>query len=62
MVYRFLLILIKKLALEIDGKQHSYPDRKVSDEKKDSYLLNEGWKVCRIKWRKITKDFRMVDM
>ena len=49
---------IKKLALEIDGKQHNLLERKLSDEKKDKYLIDNGWKVLRIKWKKISKEFR----
>lgn len=41
------------IALEIDGKQHEYADRKESDEKKDKYLIDNGWKVYRIKWKSI---------
>jgi len=48
----------RKLALEIDGRQHELPDRKLSDEKKDQYLVAAGWQVLRIKWKKITKEFR----
>jgi very-short-patch-repair endonuclease len=48
----------RKLALEIDGSQHNLPERKLSDENKDLYLINNGWQVLRIKWKKITKDFR----
>ena len=53
----------KKLALEIDGKQHELPERKASDEKKDAYLIANGWQVLRIKWKKPTKEFRelMID-
>jgi very-short-patch-repair endonuclease/predicted nucleic acid-binding Zn ribbon protein len=48
----------RKIAIEIDGKQHEWPDRKVSDMRKDTYLISEGWQVHRIKWQKLTKDFR----
>lgn len=50
--------LNRKLALEIDGKQHELPERKASDEVKDKFLTDNGWTVLRIKWRKIDKDFR----
>lgn len=40
----------KKVALEIDGKQHSYEDRKKKDIEKDMYLKENGWNVFRIKW------------
>lgn len=47
-----------KIALEIDGKQHELPDRKQSDKNKDEFLINNGWKVFRIKWKKINLQFR----
>lgn len=40
----------KKIALEIDGKQHEYKDRKEKDIKKDEVLKENGWNVFRIKW------------
>ena len=41
----------RKIALEIDGKQH-YTDEKriISDIKKDNFLSIEGWIVYRIRW------------
>jgi very-short-patch-repair endonuclease len=38
----------KKLALEIDGKQHK--ERKEQDKIKDNYLQKNGWNIFRIKW------------
>ncbi len=40
----------KKLAIEIDGKQHEYENQKISDLNKDKLLNEQGWKVLRIKW------------
>lgn len=40
----------KKIALEIDGKQHKLKERKESDDRKDEFLKNNGWNVFRIKW------------
>ena len=37
--------------LEIDGKQHEYPDRKESDKIRDEALNKFGIKVYRIKWK-----------
>lgn len=49
----------KKIALEIDGKQHEYADRKKSDQEKDKFLTENGWKVIRYKWKRIkTKEDR----
>ena len=41
-----------KIAIEIDGKQHNYPERKIKDQEKDKYLEEQGWKVFRIKWKR----------
>lgn len=43
----------KKIALEIDGKQHLQEDRKISDQLKDEYLKSQGWNVYRIPWKSI---------
>lgn len=40
----------KMIAVEIDGAQHEFEDRKISDGIKDSYLIDSGWKIIRIKW------------
>lgn len=48
-----LAIREKMIALEIDGKQHQYEDRKEKDLEKDKYLVDNGWKVYRIKWKSI---------
>lgn len=44
------------LAIEIDGSQHEYPERKRSDKLKDQFLKENGWKVLRIKWKDIFKN------
>jgi very-short-patch-repair endonuclease len=49
---------IRKIALEIDGKYHDAPERKAKDFIKDNYLISQGWQVHRIKWKKLTKEFR----
>lgn len=41
----------KKLDLEIDGKQHKYPDRQESDKLRDELLNQHGIKVYRIRWK-----------
>lgn len=46
----------KMIDLEIDGKQHKYPDRKESDRKRDKYLQSVGWKVYRIEWNSINDE------
>lgn len=40
-----------KLDLEIDGKQHSYPERIISDQIRDNLLQKIGITVYRIKWK-----------
>lgn len=47
----------KKVALEIDGKQHEQEDRKKHDQIRDLFLIALGWKVYRIKWKSIKSDF-----
>lgn len=46
----------KKIALEIDGKQHQYEDRKKSDVLKDKFLEEQGWKIYRIQWKSINNE------
>jgi very-short-patch-repair endonuclease len=46
----------KKIAIEIDGRQHELPERKIKDAEKDAWLIKNGWSVHRIKWRKL--DFK----
>lgn len=48
----------RKIAIEIDGKQHLMPERQKSDEEKDFFLKKEGWHVHRIKWKRLTTSFR----
>lgn len=43
----------RRIALEIDGKQHEWPERKIKDAEKDKYLTEIGWRVHRIKWKSI---------
>ena len=40
----------KKIAVEIDGRQHQDLERANSDKLKDEFLINNGWKVFRIIW------------
>lgn len=47
----YLQIGQRKIDLEIDGKQHEYPDRKESDQERDSLLIQNGYEVYRIKWK-----------
>ena len=46
----------KMIALEIDGSQHEDPERKALDIKKDKALIENGYKVYRIKWKEIQSD------
>lgn len=45
----------KNIDLEIDGKQHGYPERIIHDLKRDAYLKQKGYIVYRIKWKNINK-------
>lgn len=49
-------IIGKKIALEIDGRQHEWTERKLKDREKDLYLLTNGWYVHRIKWKSINNE------
>lgn len=42
-----------KLDLEIDGKQHEILERKKSDLIRDNALLENGYKIYRIKWKSL---------
>ena len=42
----------RKIAIEIDGKQHNKPERIISDKLKDELLIKNGWTIYRIKWPK----------
>jgi very-short-patch-repair endonuclease len=42
----------KKKVIEIDGEQHErFEEHKQRDIKKDQLLIENGWKVLRIKWK-----------
>jgi len=47
--------MARKVALEVDGKQHEYPDRKAHDVARDDLLGTMGWKVFRLKWKPVNK-------
>ena len=44
------------LDLEIDGKQHEYPDRSAADALRDLLLTEAGYRVYRLKWNSINTD------
>lgn len=46
----------KKVDLEIDGKQHEYLDRQISDRRRDEYLTSKSYIVYRIKWNEINSE------
>lgn len=48
----------KKKAIEIDGKQHEYPEQKERDGRKDQLLHENGWEILRIKWVDLFNDTR----
>lgn len=53
----FLDFLIdNRIDLEIDGKQHKYPDRIESDKFRDSLLTKAGYIVYRIPWNEIKSE------
>jgi ATP-dependent DNA helicase RecG len=46
------LILDKKIAIEIDGRQHEKKDRILTDLEKDKLITSSGYSVFRIKYPK----------
>lgn len=43
-----------KLAVEMDGEQHErFKDIVERDKRKDEFLIKEGWKILRIKWKEM---------
>lgn len=40
----------KQVCIEIDGQQHDRPEQQRRDIEKDQLLLENGWKVLRIRW------------
>jgi very-short-patch-repair endonuclease len=46
----------KKCCIEVDGSQHQWPDRILSDEKKDEFIRDKGWEILRIKWKDCFND------
>jgi very-short-patch-repair endonuclease len=41
----------RRLALEVDGRQHAMPDRIDADSRKDAALAAAEWSVVRVKWK-----------
>lgn len=46
----------KHIDLEIDGKQHLYPERQIHDQERDEYLANHNIIVYRIAWNDINTE------
>jgi len=48
--------LDKKIDIEIDGEQH-FTDKKIveSDKRRNSYLIDNGWTIIRIRWSNYQK-------
>ena len=49
----FLDFVVDDIDIEIDGKQHQYVERKISDIERDDYLRKQGYFVYRIRWNEI---------
>lgn len=49
----------KKIAIEVDGRQHGYPEQQRRDREKDEALIKDGWQVIRISWKRLTKQSRL---
>ena len=52
----------KLIDLEIDGKQHTYPERANSDIIRDLYLTKQGYLVYRIPWNEISSELGKLEM
>lgn len=46
----------KFIDLEIDGKQHKYPDRLESDKIRDNFITKNNIIVYRIEWNEINSE------
>lgn len=46
----FIDFVVGNLAIEIDGKQHNYPERAASDRVKDFAVANAGYEIVRVRW------------
>lgn len=46
----------RKIDLEIDGKQHKYKDRRLSDINRDEFITSNQIEVYRIDWNEINSD------
>lgn len=46
----FIDFVVGNLAIEVDGKQHNYPERKASDALKEEVIKEAGFEIVRIKW------------
>lgn len=52
----------KKIALEIDGKQHLFSERAASDKLKDEALSKDGWVIHRIPWKSLNNETNRIYM
>ena len=48
--------------LEIDGKQHKYQDRVISDKKRDQIVSSMGFEIYRIDWNQINSKQGKIQM
>ena len=46
----------KKRVIEIDGKQHTYPEYRERDKRKDKLAIESGWEIMRISWNDMFND------
>lgn len=50
----------KRIAIEIDGRQHQTRDSIASDKERDAFLHNQGIKVLRYSNQQINRSFKIV--
>ena len=55
-------ILEMKIDIEIDGQQHFRSKEAIEhDKERDDFLIKNGWKVYRLAWLEIKKDYKIVE-
>ena len=52
----------KLIDLEIDGKQHTYAERALSDVLRDLFLTKQGYLVYRVAWNEVVSDQGKLEM
>ena len=51
-----------KIDLEIDGKQHAYPERILHDKERDNFLTENNFLIYRVKWNDLKTENSKAEM